>query len=407
LASKQQLEGQPPCAPLRPALLKAHYFLLFAVFGSYLPFLSLHFKNSLGFSGTQVGSISSLWRLVVALAPPVWGMASDRFRGPKVLLAVGLAFSGVVLALFAHVAFYWQALLAMAVFAFFNGPLFPLLDSITFAYLRTCPAGSYGSLRVFGSGGFVIVSILLWWLVQQGAKVSTGFYVGAGCAFAALALVPVIPAVSAKPRGFIARRAARLYLQPDLLVLTVCGFLSYVSMMAYYSFFGIYLDDLGVAQRWIPPVMAIAAIAETPFIFYSRRIINRLGMRTIYCLGLGAVALRLLILSMRLPLGFVIASQLLHCLTFGGIFICGIIYIDERTPADLRASAQSFFNAALMGAGGFVGGLVSGMLADAANVSQMMGAHALIAAFALVLFVLFFKPQVQPAAEPGTAPVEE
>jgi len=395
----EELEEHPLCTPVRPALLKSYYFLFFAIYGSYLPFLSLHFKTSLGFTGTQVGSIFSLWRLLVALAPPVWGIASDKFRGSKALLAVGLVFTAFGLALFSHVQTYWQALLVMGMFAFFNGPLFPLLDSIAFSYLRTCPKNSFGALRVFGSGGFVVVSIFLWWLVQSGTKVGTTFYVGVGCAFLALALVPMLPTVAAKPRGFIARRAARLYLQPDLLVLTICGFLSYVAMMAYYSFFGIYLNDLGVGERWIPMIVAIGAVAETPFIFYSRPIMRRLGMRTIYCLGLGAAALRLLILSMRPSLGLVIASQFLHCLTFGGIFICAIIYIDRRTPADLRASAQSFFNAALMGAGGFIGGILSGMLADATDVSKMMGAHAAIAAVALVIFVVFFKPHEQTAEE--------
>jgi len=121
--------------------------------------------------------------------------------------------------------------------------------------------------------------------------------------------------------------------------------------------------------------------------------VRRLGIRRVFAMGLGASALRLLVLALGPPMAIVVASQFLHAFTFGAVVVAGLIYINSRCPADLRASAQSIFNAGFLGAGGVLGSLVAGWFFDTFDMWTMMLAHAAIAGIGLVAFVLFFKPR--------------
>ena len=375
-----------------PLLLRSYYFFFYAALGCSAPFINLFFDKVLHFSGKQIGSVTSVRLMMLVVAPPIWGIVSDKLRGARLLMAIGLGVSAVALMLFGVVTVYWQVLLLMLFLAFFNAPLFPLIDSVTFGYLAEHPRTTYGRIRCAGSVGFVFASICLWLVLSKTTDLRVAFYAAAASSVVALVLVSGLPAVKVKSRGFIARRAVRLFLRRDLLVLTLCGVVGRGAMEGYYSFFSIYLDGQGFDDRWIGLVWALGPIAETPFIFYSERLIGALGIRGVFGLGLAAIVVRLFVLSLEPSAAIILMSQALHALTLGAIFIGGLIYVDRRTPEDLRASAQSIFTALMLGAGGAVGSLTAGVFVDAVGVPAMMRIHSVIAAAALIAFMVFFRP---------------
>ena len=374
------------------AALKSCHFLFYAVLGSYSSFLGLFLEKELHYSGAQIGSVFSMRQLLMAAAPLLWGCLSDRIRMPRLLIAVGLAVSGASLVLFNNLVVFWQVMTLMAVFAFFNAPLGPLIDSVTLSY-TSGSRSDYGRFRAYGSLGFVVMSLLLWAMLRGGSTLGTAFWAGAAFSMLALASLPLLPATMVPRRGFVGRRAFAVFAQRDVLILTLCGFLGYVAMMSFYSFFGNYLHHGGFQQQWIAPIWAIGTVAEMPFIFFADRIVRRIGIRQVYALGLISIALRLFVLSLQPSTAIILISQCLHALTFGAIFIGGLIYVNRRSPDDLRASAQSIYCAVLQGAGGIVGSMAAGWLVDAFNICSMMAIHSAIASFALLIFILYFLPR--------------
>ncbi|NQT18786.1 MAG: MFS transporter [Planctomycetes bacterium] len=391
--SDSQPVGPSETRSVGPLALRSYYFFFFAVVGCSIPFINLFFEKTLHFSGKQIGSITAVRLMMAVVVPPIWGILSDKLRGPRFLMAIGLGTSAVALILFGAVALYWQALLLMGIFAFFNTPVFPLIDSVTFGYLTKHPRTTYGRIRCAGSVGFIFASICMWLILSKTTNLRVAFYVAAASSVVALSLVSKLPAVKVKPRRFIAKRAVRLFLQRDLLILGLCGFIGRAAMEGYYSFFSNYLHGQGFDDRLIGLVWALGPIAETPFIFYSERLIGALGIRGVYGLGLAAIVVRLFILSLQPSAAIILMSQALHALTLGALLVGGLIYVDGRTPDDLRASAQSIFAASMLGAGGVVGSLMAGAFVDAVGVPAMMRFHSLIAAAAFIVFVLFFRPR--------------
>ena len=381
---------RPECRRAHGRVIRAYYFFFYAVLGSYMPFLNLYFDRTLGFSRSQIGAVFSMRSLMFALSPPVWGMIGDRFRIARALLAAGLGVSMLALLSFAAVTQFWQALLAMVVFASFSGPLFPLIDSIAFGYVARV-RDSYGRMRIWGSAGFIGMGLLLYALFRSHSNLRLAFFAGAGACLLSLLLLPGLPSIRVRSRGIVGKRAIALYLRRDLLVFTLCGFLGNLAMMSYYTFFSNYLNVLHFDQRWIGLMWALGAVAEFPVVFFVDSLVRVLGIKTLYAVGLFGVVLRLFVLSLAPPPAIILLSQGLHALSFGAMYVGGLTYVNRRSPDDLRASAQSIYSATMLGAGGVTGSLAAGWFADHFGILAMFTIHAGIAAAGLAAFLLLFR----------------
>lgn len=371
-------------------MLSLYYFLFYAFHGSYLPIINLFFEKELYFTGTQIGLLFSINYVLTTISPPFLGGVSDTLHRPRTVIAACLLLSSIALVLFARLMIFWQVVIVMVLFSFFNSPLFPLIDSLALGYAGKTGVG-FGRMRAWGSVGFIAAALFLGVLFAHKPDLTLAFWFAATASVLALMLVPLLPEVPVQRMGNVGRRAIAVFRQPDVLVLTLCAVLGNVAMMAYYTFFSNYLFHMAFYDKWVAPVWAIGAVAEIPFIFHADSIIARLGVRTVFAIGLGAVATRMFLLSLKPPVWLILASQLLHPFTYAAIAICGMIYLNTRCPADLRGSAQSIFGAAFMGAGGIIGSMIGGWFIDAYDVWQMMLAHGTIAGIGMILFLLFFR----------------
>ena len=70
-------------------LTKIFYFFFFAAVGSLLPFLGVFYKQ-LWLSATQVGVLIGVRPTVKLLCSPLWGMVSDTYNKPKMVLLVAI-----------------------------------------------------------------------------------------------------------------------------------------------------------------------------------------------------------------------------------------------------------------------------------------------------------------------------
>ncbi|MDO9262323.1 MAG: MFS transporter, partial [Desulfosalsimonadaceae bacterium] len=59
-------------------ILSLQYFLYFGVLGLFLPYFNLYCYH-IGFSGFEIGVLSSLRTLTTALFPLLWGALADKF----------------------------------------------------------------------------------------------------------------------------------------------------------------------------------------------------------------------------------------------------------------------------------------------------------------------------------------
>ncbi len=346
----------------RPLLLaRAFYFCYFGAVGCYVPFINLYFR-SIGLSGAAIGTLAALPPLILLAAGPLWGAAGDRFRIHRFLLPMA-ALGPIVPVLLMTRTENFAALLALVAWAaLFVAPIVPLIDS---AVLDLLPgtALSYGKVRVWGSLGFSAVTWLVGLLLER-AGLHWLFYAYALMLGLSGLLAFGLPArrqawrvsFRASLRQLLSNRALSLFL--------IGSFLIGAALQAAYSFYPLYLESLGGSTAWIGLGSALAAITETPVVFFSAVLFGWIGVRGSVLLSCVMFALRWAILALVPAPVPVLLTNAMHGLTFAPFLVGSIAYVERHTPPGLSATAQGLLTAASFGLGAAAGALGGGYLYD-------------------------------------------
>ena len=287
-------------------------------------------------------------------------------------------------------------------FGLFYKPNIPLTDGMTFRYIRT-QGGDYGKIRIGGTFGyisFIAVFDAICWLTGGVTvnKLILEFSVAVALQLASLLLVPKFIDSSDVSNGVAKKTDAerndflKLFLRPTFLVFMLAAFLGRFSMMSYYSFFSRYLDDVyGVKEvGWI---WALGSLCEMPLVFCSKRIIDKIGLKSFFALGLLGCVLRLAGFSVESNIWVVLCLQPLHCLTFGAYHCATVTYVSRMFPAKFQGGAQGIYSAITVGLGGLVGSAVGGVVLDAFNYTVLYTAFSGVALLGLVICLLFVPKQ--------------
>ena len=136
----------------------------------------------------------------------------------------------------------------------------------------------------------------------------------------------------------------------------------------------------------------------------------RLGVKKMMLIGMAAWTARYLLFAYgnnATLVWMLYVGILLHGICYDFFFVTGQIYVDRKAPADLRAAAQGFIAFVTLGAGMYIGALMSGRVVDMYALPG--GGHdwqriwlvpAAMAGSVLILFALLFqyRETEQPAA---------
>lgn len=346
-----------------PWSMKLFYFGYFSTMGTYLPYLGLYL-GSIHLSGTQIGLISSLFPLASMIMPPLWGMISDRYGWRKRLLITALL--GALIAsflLWIIVPTFVMLLLFILVLAIVLSPVIPLADAITLQWISH-HGGNYGMIRVYGSLGFLVSSIVL------GSILNT---VGIAALFLLLSFIFALPLLTSlfvpgqsKASMVRVKRHELMQLLRDrtlLLFLLFC-MIGYGTFAAYYTFFNLYLRSLGVDTSGIGLISGLAIVSELPIMIFSGLLLKWLGAKWLLLAGLGVAVVRWLAYGLFTEYALLFAFTLLHGISFGCFYIASVTFIDQHVPAQLRTTGQTLLYGASFGLGIWISTNLFGLFYD-------------------------------------------
>jgi PPP family 3-phenylpropionic acid transporter len=359
------------------------YFLLFLPVGMQAPYLFLFFKRQ-GLSDSQLGTLAAVTPLINLLTPPVWGALADALGDRRRTLAF--------LLLGAAVTFPWLRLLI--VFSAFAFTPMAIADAIALENVER-EGGEYGRLRLWGSIGFAVPLLVFGAVLERGAGETAASLYPIFFGYAVFRLlsagwVGFLPSSRGKARGWLDLRAARAFVHPRFLALVACATLATAAMSAYYLYFTIYLDEIGIADNLKGYFWVIAVAAETGMMLVIARVIRRIGLKWTFVLGIAGCAARLTAFSYPLPPVAIGVVQMLHALTFTAFTVSAITAVSRMTPPELRASGQSLWAALTHGLGSATGAKLAGLAAAKYGLTGMFrmfagGAVAVLVAAAILV----------------------
>lgn len=381
-----------PRAYLRPISV---YFLFYAAWAALVPFLPLFYK-SLGFSGGQIGLLTSITPLVTLVGAPVWGGIADASRRHRVVLLGTMAGAIATVAVLTQMrAFAWLAL-SVGAYAFFNSTVIPLVDNSVLAMLGT-RRSEYGKLRLWGAVGWGISAPLAGWLAGRfGAAAPFGVYI----ALMSLTLL-FASQMNISPGalgGSYWKDFGRLLRDRRWWFFLLAIFLAGVSASTVNNYLFLFMAELNSPSTLMGLALSMATVSEVPALFFSSWLVRRLGARGVLVMALGAYIVRLLLYSIASAPWQILLIQLLHGLTFAAVWAAGVSYAHDLAPNGLGATAQGLFNATLMGLGGISGSLAGGLLLERFGGAWMYRIVALVVLLGAVVFLATGRQMTQDAA---------
>jgi PPP family 3-phenylpropionic acid transporter len=250
-------------------------------------------------------------------------------------------------------------LLAMAVIAFFWSAALPLVETLTFDHLRE-ERGRYSGIRLWGSIGF-IVAVLGTGAVLDVLPLNGLLWVCWGILAGILALAVVVPDVTAMPHPRDSLPVADILRQPRVRALLAACFAMSAAHGALYVFYSIHLANHGYSKSEVGGLWSLGVLAEIVVFMLMSRLSRRYSLRVLLLASFAAAILRFLLIGWGVESAAVmVLAQLLHGLTFGAYHASAIAAINLWFPGRAQGRGQALYSSISFGAGGLLGGLISG-----------------------------------------------
>ena len=342
--------------------LSTYYFFYFAFVGAFSPYFTLYLQ-AISLTATEIALLMSLMQLMRILAPNMWGWLVERFGGRVTILRLSALMSLVGFSGFFLSTQFGGLLAAMALMAFFWSAALPLIEGLTFSHLGA-DTHRYGSIRVWGSCGF-IVAVLGLGQALDSVPIEAVLWVTAtilagilACSFTLPESAP--PALERTPSSMLdtlRRREVRA-------VLAAC-FLMSAAHGALYVFYSIYLVDNAYDKALVGWMWTLGVAAEILVFMLMPRITRRFSLRAILIFSFACAVLRFVLIGWGADsLAILLFAQLLHGATFGAYHAAAIAVVNLWFPGRLQSKGQALYGSLSFGAGGMLGGLLSGYTWD-------------------------------------------
>lgn len=398
-------------------------FLEFAVWGAYLTSLGRYLGN-IGL-GSHIKWFFAMQGIVSIFMPTLMGILADRrIQAQKVLsLCHGLA--GIFMlgagyyCLSAGDAVQFGPLFVLySISLAFFMPTIALVNSVAYNALREQdmdPVKEFPPIRVFGTIGFICSMLMTNFLKIDGVAMQDSYtqLMSSGL----LSLVLCVYALS-MPKCPVNRREGKtnfvdafglkaftLFKDGQFAVFFIFSMLLGASLQITNGYANTFLGSFAAdpalagtfAVKHSNALIAISQASETLCILLIPFFMRKFGIKKVMLISMLAWVFRFAFFGLGHPSMPGVLLFVLSCIVYGIAFdffnISGSLYVEQRTGADIRSSAQGLFMMMTNGFGASVGTLAAGAVIDACDVfntpANWPKAWFIFAGYALVVALLF------------------
>ncbi len=387
-----------PASPPTPIWrLQCHYFAVFAVFGAVTPYLPIYLRDVKGLGSAEIGLIFAAGQSGVLVMPILMTYLADRYRLVRPLLMALFCCNVIAMTALIGVVGFWASLVCIALNRLSTQPQVALGDGLFFTHQSdpTQPRASFSAVRVWGTVGFIVPSLVIYAGYHLGNGREWMPYVTVGFALFGIANTIGLPARSNPPEHAKAilptLAAARVLLQPSLAFFCLgVGFVIF-SNMAFYGFYPLYLtSEVGIDERWVGLISSIGVGFEIFYVLALDRLRRRFGFGGLIALGGAASVFRLACLAFLPTPFFAVVFQVFHGLTVIAFMILPVMYLNTFAEAGFRNSIQGLFAMIVSGLFAIAGNIAAGQLAELGLI-PLYRTSLIVCLFGLLLIGISFR----------------
>lgn len=344
--------------------LSSFYFIYFGFLGVWLPFWNLYLESYLHFSAVQIGIISALMLGSKIFSAYLWGWLADITGSSLGVIRVGLLLACISFSFLLWSTQFLTVVFLIGLYSFFWHAVLSPFEVITLSYLKAMPY-HYTQVRVWGSIGFIVAVVGLGYLLD---------YLPIRLLPSMLLVLLLLLLVNSfllkeplkTPTEVKANQQARLFWQTlkqgPILALFTCCLLMQLSHGPYYTFYSIYLENLGYSRSQIGWLWSLGVFAEVALFIAMPRIFQRYTARNLLLLTFFLSSVRWLMIAwFANNIYLLLLAQLLHAASFASFHALVIDAVRRHFHPHSSGQGQAFYGM-VYGIGGALGALISGFL---------------------------------------------
>lgn len=369
--------------------LKTLYFFIFSAMGVMNPLIS-QYLNSIGFSGTQIGTITSVSTAVAIFASTFWGEKYANSKdGRKVIIFLCIA-AGMVGILNSFVTVFAVFVFTYGLMFFFQGPINGASDSMVIEN-----GVEFASVRLWGAIGYALA-------VFAGGRIGDHFGLGNIFYIYAVAYLVgaiIITQVTAKPhegntKAEVARSKDKVGYR-DLLAdkkaveLIFCGIFICGSNVANNTYFSFLFLDGGGTMSGVGTAFLLMVGCEAPFMALAPWLSRKITREKALLFAAILQAARFLWYATGPSAAMLMATFFLQGIVNGILLVEFVKYISSVVEPRLIGIAVAAYYAISSHIGTILCNFFGGIAMDYFGSTGVYGLFGIINCFGVVLFVLF------------------
>lgn len=369
--------------------LKTLYFFIFSAMGVMNPLIS-QYLNSIGFSGTQIGTVTSVSTAVAIFASTFWGEKYANSKdGRKVIIFLCIA-AGLVGILNSFVTAFVVFVLTYGLMFFFQGPINGASDSMVIEN-----GVEFASVRLWGAIGYALA-------VFAGGRI--GDYFGLGNIFyiyaaAYLMGALILTRVAVKPHGQNEKQVQNhekekvgyldLLADKKAVQLIFCGIFICGSNVANNTYFSFLFLDGGGTMSGVGTTFLLMVGCEAPFMALAPWLSRKITREKAVLFAAVLQALRYLWYSTGPSSTMLMGTFFLQGIVNGILLVEFVKYISSVVQPRLLGIAVAAYYAISSHIGTIICNFFGGIAMDHFGSTGVYALFGTLNAIGAILFVLF------------------
>jgi nucleoside transporter len=383
-------------------------FLQFFVWGSWFVTLGTHLGD-IGFTGSQIGYAFLMNNIAAIISPFFVGMIADRYFASQKVMGVLHLLGAIVMYLSADITAVGTLIFSLLLYNLTYMPTLALVNAVSFNQMKS-PDAEFPKVRVWGTLGWIAAGLFISFILSVYyvdvektavpmkmaaiASILMGLY-----SFTLPNTPPQNVGKDVTAGEILGVKALGLLKERAFFIFVLCSLLISIPLAFYYNFTNPFLNDLGMQSA--AAKMSLGQASEVIFMMLMPWFLIRLGVKKMLLIGMLAWVVRYALFANGNlgPMAWMLyGGILLHGICYDFFFVTGQIYVDQKAPRQIRASAQGFIALITYGVGIGLGSILSGNIVEmftaadgTKNWKMIWWIPCILAAVISLLFALAFK----------------
>ncbi len=387
-------------------------FMLFAVYGIVNTFLPVLLRIQ-GHTATNIGILLALFEISGIIFPFLLSPKLEKSRSKYRFLLFAAAI--MIITSFPIVLFgnFWVSAICLCLFAVgFKGAV-PASDTMINLALGKKRA-QYGTIRVFGSIGFVIMTLIMQFFLNGESAAKTELCIWFALpAFLFLLSLFVFPKElktgaihqtenegageksgnfeneENKNKGVFAK------FPPFFIAVIFLLFATFFALTPATKLFSLYVQEY-LHLDCAPGLWALSAATEIPFMFFSGKFLKRFGSVKLIIFCSVVAGVRVLIYILLPNLAGAVIGQSLNAVTYGLLHPAAVLFAAEYAPENAKTTGNAMYSLFAVGFAAIIGNAIGGFVIDNFGYPALFYSFGIIPFLALGIFAIIYR-RIKPA----------